>query len=204
MTIGVILFDADGVIQRTAGDWRARFAEMLDDATHLDAFVAEIFASERPCLTGAVDFPTQLGEVLRRWRSRTTVEQALTIWTNIEVDKGVVEVISALRRSGVTCCLASNQQAHRAHYMSGELGYRSLFDREFYSCRIGHAKPDAAYFEYILADLQLAPEQALFIDDVEPNVVSARQVGIPSVHFPANAGADALSGHLAAHGIRVG
>ena len=199
MTIGVVLFDADGVIQRTAGDWRARFAEMLDDATHLDAFVAEIFASERPCLTGAVDFPTQLGEVLRRWRSRTTVEQALTIWTNIEVDKGVVEVISALRRSGVPCC-----QAHRAHYMSGELGYRSLFDREFYSCRIGHAKPDAAYFEHILADLRLAPEQALFIDDVEPNVVSARQVGIASVHFPANAGAEALSGHLAAHGIRAG
>ena len=204
MITGVVLFDADGVIQRTAGGWRERFAEMLDDATNLDAFVAEIFASERPCLTGAVDFPTQLGEVLKRWRSRVPVEQALTVWTNIEVDEGVVELIAALRRSGVTCCLASNQQTHRAHYMSSELGYRSLFDREFYSCRVGHAKPDAAYFEHILADLGLAPEQALFIDDVEPNVISARQVGIPSVHFAANAGAEVLSGHLAAHGIRVG
>ena len=204
MSIAVVLFDADGVIQRTAGGWRERFASMLDDATHLDAFVAEIFASERPCLTGAVDFPTQLGEVLRRWNSRTTVEQALTVWTNIEVDQRVVDLIRALRRSGVTCCLASNQQTHRAGYMSGELGYRSLFDREFYSCRIGHAKPDAAYFERILEELRLEPAQALFIDDVEPNVLSARQVGIPSVHFPANAGADALSGHLAAHGIRLG
>jgi len=204
MATGVVLFDADGVIQRTAGDWRERFAAMLDDATDLDAFVAEIFASERPCLTGAVDFPTQLEEVLRRWRSRTPVEQALTVWTNIEVDEGVVELIAALRRSGVTCCLASNQQTHRARYMSSELGYRSLFDREFYSCRVGHAKPDAAYFEYILADLALAPEQALFVDDVEPNVISARQVGIPSVHFAANAGAEVLSGHLAAHGIRAG
>jgi hypothetical protein len=43
----------------------------------------------------------------------------------------------------------------------------------------------------------------LFIDDVEPNVVTARQVGIPSVHFLANAGAHVLTGHLAAHGIRV-
>lgn len=203
MTAEVVLFDADGVIQRTAGNWRERFAAMLDDATDLDAFVAEIFASERPCLTGVVDFPTELGEVLRRWRSRTTVEQALSVWTNIEVDREVVELISKLRRSGVKCCLASNQQAHRAHYMSGELGYRSLFDREFYSCRVGHAKPDAAYFQHVLADLRLAPAQALFIDDVEPNVVSARQVGIPSVHFEANAGADALTGHLAAHGIRT-
>jgi putative hydrolase of the HAD superfamily len=201
---GVVLFDADGVIQRTAGNWRERFAEMLDDPRDLDAFVAEIFASERPCLTGAVDFPTQLGDVLRRWNSRTTVEQALTVWTNIEVDEAVVELIAALRRSGVTCCLASNQQTHRAQYMSSELGYRNLFDREFYSCRVGHAKPDAAYFEHILAALALAPDQALFIDDVEPNVISARQVGIPSVHFAANAGAEVLSGHLAAHGIRVG
>jgi putative hydrolase of the HAD superfamily len=204
MTTGVVLFDADGVIQRTAGGWRERFAAMLDDATDLDAFVAEIFASERPCLTGAVDFPTQLGEVLNRWRSRVPVEQALTVWTNIEVDESVLELIAALRRSGVTCCLASNQQTHRAHYMSSELGYRSLFDRQFYSCCVGHAKPDAAYFEHILTDLGLAPEQALFIDDVEPNVISARQIGIPSVHFTANAGAEVLSGHLAAHGIRVG
>ncbi len=156
---------------------------MLDDATNLDTFVAELFASERPCLTGAVDFPTQLGEVLRRWNSRTTVEQALTVWTNIEVDHVRGRSHSRVRRSGMTCCLASNQQTHRAGYMSGELGYRSLFDREFYSCRIGHAKPDTAYFEHILADLRLAPAQALFIDDVEPNVLSARQVGIPSVHF---------------------
>jgi len=204
MTVEVVLFDADGVIQRTAGNWRERFAAMLDDATDLDAFVAEIFAAERPCLTGVVDFPAQLAEVLRRWRSRTTVEQALLVWTNIEVDRDVVELISNLRRSGVKCCLASNQQAHRAHYMSGPLGYGSLFDREFYSCRVGHAKPDVAYFEHVLADLGLAPTQALFIDDVEPNVVSARQVGIPSVHFKANAGVDELTGHLAAHEIRVG
>jgi putative hydrolase of the HAD superfamily len=204
MTIGVVLFDADGVIQRTAGDWRDKFSAMLDDPTNLDAFVADVFAAERPCLTGAIDFPTQLGEVLQRWRSRTTVEQALSVWTNIEVDRGVLELVSALRRANVFCCLASNQQAHRAGYMSAELGYRSVFDREFYSCRVGHAKPDPAYFQHILGELQLAPEQALFIDDVEPNIISARRVGIPSVHFAANAGANALSEHLSAHDIRVG
>ncbi len=126
MTIGVVLFDADGVIQRTAGDWRERFAAMLDDATHLDAFVAEIFASERPCLTGAVDFPTQLGEVLRRWHSRTHGGTgAARSGRTSRSTQAVVELIRALRRSGVTCCLASNQQTHRARYMSGELGYRS-------------------------------------------------------------------------------
>jgi putative hydrolase of the HAD superfamily len=204
MTIGAILFDADGVIQRTVGDWRAAFAAMLEDATNLDAFIAELFAAERPCLTGAADFPTQLGTVLRRWGSRTTVEEALTVWTNIEVDRAVLERIAALRRAGLMCYLASNQQAHRARYMSSELGYAKLFDREFYSCRLGHAKPDSAYFRSILSQLTLPPDRALFIDDVEANVVSARELGIPSIHFAANAGAGVLTERLAEHGIRVG
>jgi putative hydrolase of the HAD superfamily len=204
MTIGVVLLDADGVIQRTASDWRDQFSAMLDDPANLDAFVADVFAAERPCLTGTVDFPTQLGEVLQRWGTRTTVEQALSVWTHIEVDHDVLGLVQTLRRSNVVCCLASNQQAYRARYMSDELGYRDRFDREFYSCCVGHAKPDPQYFAHILAQTQLPPEQALFIDDVEANVVSARQVGIPSVRFPANAGAGVLSGHLAAHGIRIG
>ena len=40
---------------------------------------------------------------------------------------------------------------YRARYMSEDLGYSRLFDREFYSCDIGHKKPDAAYFLAILA-----------------------------------------------------
>jgi len=204
VAIDAILFDADGVIQRTRGNWREQFAAMLGRDDDLDVFIRELFAAEKPCLSGAADFPTQLAFVLDKWRSPTPVEQALTVWTNIEVDTEVVRHINAIRRTGMPCFLASNQQAHRARYMSDELGYRTLFDREFYSCRVGFAKPDPAYFEHILLALNLAPERVLFVDDVEPNVVSARQVGIQCVHFPANAGAAVLSTHLAEHGVDTG
>jgi putative hydrolase of the HAD superfamily len=129
------------------------------------------------------------------------VEQALRVWTNIEVHADVIELIETLRRGGMPVHLASNQQAHRARYMSDELGYRAMFDREFYSCRVGYAKPDTAYFEHILDELQLPPDRVLFIDDIEPNVVAARSVGINSVHFAANAGAAALDAHLVQHGV---
>jgi putative hydrolase of the HAD superfamily len=203
MAVDVVLFDADGVIQRTRGNWREQFVSILGAEANLDAFIAELFAAERPCLSGYADFPSELGIILDRWQSPSTVEEALAIWTNIEVDNAVLDTISALRRAGMTCCLASNQQAHRARYMSDDLGYQTLFDREFYSCRVGFAKPDPAYFAHILAELDLLPEQALFIDDVEANVASARRVGIRSVHFAANAGADVLVAHLTAHGVRI-
>jgi putative hydrolase of the HAD superfamily len=201
MTIDAILFDADGVIQRTRGNWREQFAAMLGRDDDLEAFIQESYAAEKPCLTGAADFPMQLRAVLERWRSPTPVEQALQVWTNIEVHADVIELIGSLRRGGMPVHLASNQHAHRARYMSNELGYGAVFEREFYSCRVGYAKPDTAYFEHILGELKLPPERVLFIDDVEPNVVAARSVGISSVHFAANAGAAALDAHLAHHGV---
>ena len=203
MAIGAILFDADGVIQRTRGNWREQFAAMLGSDGDLEAFAKELFAAEMPCLSGAADFPTELAVVLDRWGSPTTVEQALSVWTNIEVHDDVMQRIAAIRRAGTPCHLASNQQAHRARYMSDQLGYRTMFDQEFYSYRVGFAKPDRAYFEHILGELRLPAEQVLFFDDIEPNVVSARGVGIRAVHFAANAGAAALTAHLAEHGIDV-
>jgi putative hydrolase of the HAD superfamily len=202
-TIAAILFDADGVIQRTRGHWRERFQQMLGRDADLEAFVAEVFAAEKPCLTGAGHFPARLAELLARWRSDATVEQALAVWTDIEVDRQMTDRIATLRLSGFACHLASNQFAHRARYMSTELDYRTVFDREFYSCGVGFAKPDEAYFEQVLCELRLPPQRVLFFDDVEANVVAARCVGIRAIHFVANSGADALMAHLAEHGIAI-
>jgi putative hydrolase of the HAD superfamily len=201
--IAAILFDADGVIQRTRGQWRERFQQMLGREADLEAFVAEVFAAEKPCLTGAEDFPSRLAALLARWDSDATVEQALAVWTDIEVNHEMIDRIATLRLAGFACHLASNQFAHRARYMSTELDYRSVFDREFYSCRVGHAKPDEGYFEHILSELQLPGDRVVFIDDIEPNVAAARRVGLRAIHFPANAGAAALAAHLAAHGIAI-
>jgi putative hydrolase of the HAD superfamily len=67
--------------------------------------------------------------------------------------------------------------------MAETLGYSDLFQGQYYSYRLGAAKPDAAYFRAILADLELAPEDVLFIDDNEKNVSSAREVGLRAALF---------------------
>lgn len=79
--------------------------------------------------------------------------------------------------------MASNQMNYRARYMSEDLGYSELFDREFYSCDLGHRKPDAAYFVAILANLELPPERVLFIDDNEDNVAAALELGMNAAVF---------------------
>ncbi|PYR31105.1 MAG: hypothetical protein DMF89_10900 [Acidobacteria bacterium] len=114
---------------------------------------------------------------------------------------GVIGVIRTLRQRGTRCYLATNQEPYRAQHMSDTFGYKEVFDAEFYSCRLGVAKPDAAYFLAILNDLQVRPDRALFIDDRQENVHAARGVGLHAIEFSLDTGLGALNHILMTFGL---
>jgi putative hydrolase of the HAD superfamily len=200
-----VLFDADGVLQRPGAARREALANVLGPGRGSDvpAFLQDMFVAEKAELTSRYGFDTALADVLRRWECRGNKEDFLKAWRMIEVRTDLLEVIRALRRSGIRCCLASNQESNRAAHMSRELGYRNLFDREFYSCDIGTAKPDSAYFLHIVRVLGLHASDVLFLDDLEINVVAAREAGLHAVTFKGEAGASVLWQTLAEFGIAV-
>ena len=74
--------------------------------------------------------------------------------------------------------------------MSETLGYGELFDAEFYSCDLGHAKPSDDYFRLVLEGVGLAPGEVLFLDDKAANVEAARGIGIQASVFEIEVGAD--------------
>jgi putative hydrolase of the HAD superfamily len=203
MGIRAVLFDADGVIQRPAADWQSRLEKVLGPARDLDAFVRDVFAAERPALTGRSDFVRALLEVLSRWQCHGTLDDALDVWTMIEVEAEIVHAIQELRRTGTRCYLATNQESYRARHMSEALGYADLFDQEFYSCRIGLMKPDAEYFGTVLREIELPPGNVLFLDDHQANVDSAQRVGLHAAVFTAEAGSDALYRTLREFGVNI-
>src|SRR5262245_54328133 len=200
-----VLFDADGVLQSPGAARKEALAHVLGPgrAADVPAFLQDIFVAEKSVLTIHNGFDTALADVLRKWECRGNAEDFLTAWRMIEVRPDLVEVIRALRRSGILCCLATNQESHRAAHMSHALGYRDLFDREFYSCELGTAKPDGAYFLHIVRVLGLQANDVLFLDDLEINVVAAREAGLHAVTFKGEAGALALWQTLAGFGIAV-
>jgi putative hydrolase of the HAD superfamily len=205
--VKAILFDADGVIQRPGADFRASCAAILGQrAIELDRFMQVLFAMVKPALTGRRDFVADVQHFLSGYDLAQRVPEVLSIWTTIETDAPMLAEIAALRARGVTCCLATNQQRLRGGYMSETLGYRALFDHEFYSHALGFAKPDPDYFRAIAARLAVEPSELLFIDDHEPNVLGAREAGLHAEtfpHAPASSTA-ALHAILARHGLRPG
>jgi putative hydrolase of the HAD superfamily len=185
-SLQAILFDADGVIQRPAVDYASAFAKLVAlQREDLDSLLAEIFAAERPTLIDGGDFAAHLEPTLSRWNLAHRLEDVLRIWTDIETDTAMLASVASLRSLGLVCCLATNQQAFRGRQMSETLGYRDVFDSQFYSYQLGVAKPAPEYFRFIIERLDLAPSDILFIDDHEPNVAAARGVGLNAAVFTA-------------------
>ena len=203
MAIQSILFDADGVIQRPSALRREAWQTLIGPRRDVDEFVEVLFQVEKQALEGASDFIGALAGLLIERRCPGTLQDALAAWTMIEPDSGMTELVRALRQSGVRCYLATNQEPHRASYMSQQLGYCGLFDREFYSCRMGVAKPATAYFHSIVEELGLPPNTVLFLDDHEANVNSAREAGLNAVQFLVDSGPLRLGQTLGAFGVHV-
>jgi putative hydrolase of the HAD superfamily len=201
MNIDVVLFDADGVLQQASERRHDAWQNVLGAGRELEGFLAQLSRAERPALEGSADFVESLSGILAEWKCGAPLAEALAAWTMIDPDPDAAHVVRSLRRRGVTCVLASNQEPHRAGYMSATLGYRELFDREFYSCRMGVMKPSIAYFQQILKELELSPAHGLFVDDNADNVESARAAGLHAAQVRLEPGAAELMRTLRRFGL---
>jgi putative hydrolase of the HAD superfamily len=56
--------------------------------------------------------------------------------------------------------------------------FENLFERIYYSCRMGLKKPDAACFGKVLSDNNLSAEETIFIDDSRQHITGAQNAGI--------------------------
>ena len=183
MRVRAVLFDADGVIQKRPPEWERLLRQFVANGRDSERFIEDVFSAEIPSLSGHSDFSKELADVLDLWKCGIALPEFLKFWTMIEVDTDITRTIRGMKEAGFACHLASNQEAHKARYMSEVLEYRDLFDREFYSCDLGVAKPDAAYFSAIVESTALEPSSLLFIDDRQENVEAAREVGMRAAVF---------------------
>ena len=208
MTVEAVLFDADGVLQHQHLTLHALLTDVLSlPPEEVEERYHEVWEAEGPLLTGQGNFAGMMSGLLASWERPGHVETFVQASKDIRIDEAVASIVRELRGDGVLCCLASNQMGYRARYMSEDLGYSRLFDREFYSCDIGHKKPDAAYFLAILAALELPPERVLFIDDSEANVAAALGLRMNAAVFQPGAGGEPgslMRSILSEYGLEVG
>jgi putative hydrolase of the HAD superfamily len=61
--------------------------------------------------------------------------------------------------------------------------FEDAFDALIISAEVRIAKPDPGIFQIALEKLDVAPAEAVFLDDFPPNVAGARAIGMHAIHF---------------------
>lgn len=194
--ITTLLLDADGVVQSNR-NFRRDMGALLGERVTFE----QLFAVERPTLTGGRDLRADLGVFIAEHGLDTTPDAMLDVWLTTTPDPEVLAMVDQVRAAGVPVYLATNQQPIRGRFMQAELGYGDRFDGQFHSWELGVAKPDPEFFRRIVGELGVDPAATLFVDDLEPNVLGAREVGLVAEHHDRETGAEGVRGILTRHGL---
>lgn len=178
-----VIFDADGVLQHAGPfgteDWIWPARRHRDFVTGFygaasPEMLSDVAAFEAACGRALADagWPLDPATYLARWAQG-----------NVIPDPAMLEDVRRLRAAGIACYLGSNQDAFWAAHMETTLGYGKLLDGLFISCRLGVAKPQAAFFEAMLAQMPHPRDELIFFDDKAANVEAALACGLEARLF---------------------
>lgn len=186
--IKAVLFDVGGVI-KTNYPLSKDTAEICGVS---DEKVKEIKEERRlkvgiPAEKGLIsdeDFWVGVSEILGK-KLPQTPEECVKIAKkryieNFVFHQEVVDLAKELKEKGIKIAILSNVFEYSAEVIRQKGGYDN-FDPVILSYEVGMAKPEKDIYLYALRKLNLKPEECIFIDDKEENLVPARELGMKTV-----------------------
>lgn len=139
---------------------------------------------DRGTLNGHTYWPTiarDVGVSFSAEEIEALIEQDVLLWAT--VDPIMLEWVNRVRASGMKIAILSNMGEDLLAYMRENFGWLDRFHHLTWSCELNLIKPMAAIYEHTLEQLNVQPNEALFLDDRIENVEGARAVGIHSLLF---------------------
>ena len=93
---------------------------------------------------------------------------------------GAVELVERIPSRFVRATLSNSNSIHWPQLIQNER-FRNAFTYHFASHIIGKIKPDEAAFRHVVDVLRCDPQEVLFLDDNEVNVLGAKAVGMKAM-----------------------
>tara|TARA_R110001606_G_scaffold356838_2_gene508243 strand:- start:829 stop:1449 length:621 start_codon:yes stop_codon:yes gene_type:complete len=91
--------------------------------------------------------------------------------------EGALELIESVKPEYHRAILSNTNAAHWPRLMD-EMALAGKFHSYYASHMVGFVKPDEAIYQYVIRNLQVAPEEILFIDDNQVNIDTANALGM--------------------------
>ena len=184
MAIRAVIWDLGGVLVRTQDP-----APRTQAAARLGLSRAEleqmVFAGEWSDRATLGEIPTtdlwhNIGRQLKLPPGEiASLQQAF--WGGDRLDGKLVEYIRSLRPLYRTALLSNAFPDLRQSLE--RMGIVDAFDQLIISAEVGLMKPDPRIFQLALERLEVAPAEAVFVDDFNLNVRAAQAAGLHAVRF---------------------
>ncbi len=185
MSIRAVIFDLGGVLLRT------------EDQSHRAKLVERLGITREQMYYHVFDSPSAQQATVGKMSAAShweAVRQALGLspeefpsvmedfWAGDRLDTDLISVIRSLRPRYKTALL-SNAWDNLRQALEQDWGIADAFDELFISAEVGLAKPDSRIYQLALERLNVAPPEAVFVDDFMENVIAAQRLGIHAIHF---------------------
>ncbi len=184
MSFKAIGFDYGGVVAGPVGkEFNRRVCEFLE--VGLDQYHRTYFKFNHLMNNGQVTGPEMWRMVLDDLGKSERFDKFIEFQSKIghhEVHLNVIELIDRLRKNGYKVGLLTNNTIKTANYIR-TTDLVNHFDVCVMSAEIGISKPDPKIFEYFFFKLDVAPHEAIFIDDYEKSLSTAKEVGYHPIFF---------------------
>ena len=130
---------------------------------------------------------------LQKETSDASIQQVKNAWNAMLLDlpEERIKLLKSLNQN-YTIFLLSNTNALHICEFKKKLGnkeyaeFYNLFDKVYYSHKIGFRKPQTEVFTIILNQNKLAAHEVLFIDDSPQHIEGAKKLGIKTHHLQDN------------------
>lgn len=103
-------------------------------------------------------------------------------WAGDRVDPQLYTFIRELKGRYQTALL-SNAWSGTRKALAEYYECLDVFDQVIISAEVKLAKPDPAIYQEMLTLLRVAPEQAIFVDDLQENIDAANRLGMYGIRF---------------------
>lgn len=187
-----IIFDLGGVLlnldyNRTAEAFKGLGAETFEKI-YSQAKQKQLFDEYEKGLISSDAFRGALIDLIEKGPSPREIDVA---WNAMLLDlpQERLLLLEKLKKKYRLFLLSNTNDIHitaYSAYLLETFGFPDLshiFEKEYYSYRVGKRKPDKEIFELVLSENSLKPVETLFIDDSIQHIEGARQAGITAYHL---------------------
>ncbi|HEX6462171.1 MAG TPA: HAD family phosphatase [Candidatus Saccharimonadales bacterium] len=180
-----VLFDWEGVMGKNDTrpfGWLMNRLPQEYAVSEADA-VSALHAAIPDFLRGKVNNSTFWNQVGASLGVTFTKEFQDTIWREwhgADVLPEMEQLVTYVKGLGLRAVVFSNILPTSAARIRELAGYEG-FDAEILSCEVGSCKPEPEIYQLALKAAQCLPENCIFIDDQEKNLVPARELGMTTI-----------------------